>query len=401
MTILPKTKKISKDRDKSVNVGTSSSFIEKARCPTATKRLKHPDQSSSRVLSPPAKKVNRAGSQSPLNSDDEVGNAYRTNEEEDDFTELLRATNGWELKEMQGDGACLFRAVAHQVYGDQEMHTEVRRLCMDYMERNRDHFSQFITEDFDNYLDRKRNVTEHGNHAEVQAISEMYGRPVEIYQYRLEPINTFHPAASAEMNAPLRLSYHSNNHYNAIIDPMVATIGVGLGLPGHVPGSADADLITQAVHQSETSHLEEAMLNDKIHMTDYERTEEELKEHVARESYMEYLRKLDAASSEDKVNSKSPNRRRTPSNEETSSQKPSCSGTNKFAAHVPNDKPCTSKQAGLYEELLAMEDWSGKLSEDTMIARAILMSQQQFLDDMQKREHSSNNGSSSSSSRDR
>lgn len=37
------------------------------------------------------------------------------------------------IKKMQGDGACLFRAVADQVYGDQEMHANVRRLCMDYI----------------------------------------------------------------------------------------------------------------------------------------------------------------------------------------------------------------------------------------------------------------------------
>jgi hypothetical protein len=34
---------------------------------------------------------------------------------------------------MEEDGACLFRAVADQVYGDQEMHAIVRSHCMDYI----------------------------------------------------------------------------------------------------------------------------------------------------------------------------------------------------------------------------------------------------------------------------
>jgi OTU domain-containing protein 5 len=34
---------------------------------------------------------------------------------------------------MEQDGACLFRAVADQVYGDQEMHAVVRSHCMDYI----------------------------------------------------------------------------------------------------------------------------------------------------------------------------------------------------------------------------------------------------------------------------
>jgi len=40
---------------------------------------------------------------------------------------------GFIIKQMEEDGACLFRAVADQVYGDQEMHAIVRSHCMDYI----------------------------------------------------------------------------------------------------------------------------------------------------------------------------------------------------------------------------------------------------------------------------
>lgn len=110
---------------------------------------------------------------------------------------------------MQEDGACLFRSVgltpfesvvdilAYHIYGDQEMHGQVRRLCMDYMVNiffnltndhqvsNRDHFAEFITEDFDAYIARKRHEREHGNHVEIQAMSEMYSRCIEVYHYDL------------------------------------------------------------------------------------------------------------------------------------------------------------------------------------------------------------------------
>ena len=48
------------------------------------------------------------------------------------------------------------------------MHNVVRKLCMDYMSKNSDHFSQFVTEDFNDYVRRKRNEHEHGNHVEMQ-----------------------------------------------------------------------------------------------------------------------------------------------------------------------------------------------------------------------------------------
>lgn len=40
---------------------------------------------------------------------------------------------GWIIRKMAEDGACLFRAVADQIYGDQDMHSVLRKLCMDYI----------------------------------------------------------------------------------------------------------------------------------------------------------------------------------------------------------------------------------------------------------------------------
>ena len=40
---------------------------------------------------------------------------------------------GFIIKRMGEDGACLFRAVSDQIYGDQEMHSMVRKHCMDYI----------------------------------------------------------------------------------------------------------------------------------------------------------------------------------------------------------------------------------------------------------------------------
>lgn len=59
---------------------------------------------------------------------------------------------GLVVRKMGEDGACLFRAVADQVYGDQEMHGACRKLCMDYIQKNGDYFSQYVTEDFQSYV---------------------------------------------------------------------------------------------------------------------------------------------------------------------------------------------------------------------------------------------------------
>ncbi|XP_031549640.1 OTU domain-containing protein 5-B-like isoform X2 [Actinia tenebrosa] len=176
-----------------------------------------------------------------------------TEEMERQFEQALKEKKGLIIKRMAEDGACLFRAVADQVYGDQEMHTVVRKHCMDYMLKNMDYFSQYVTEDFRSYIRRKRENHCHGNHVEMQALSEMYNRTIEVYQNSIEPINIFHSTQKTD-NEPIRLSYHSNVHYNSVINPNKPSVGVGLGLSGYKPWNV---LVNDAMRQSEEWHIEQ------------------------------------------------------------------------------------------------------------------------------------------------
>ncbi|XP_076863314.1 OTU domain-containing protein 5b [Brachyhypopomus gauderio] len=204
------------------------------------------------------------------------------------FEKALKEKKGFVIKKMKEDGACLFRAVADQVYGDQDMHDVVRKHCMDYLVKNADYFSSYVTEDFTTYINRKRKSNCHGNHIEMQAMAEMYNRPVEVYQYGIEPINTFH-GIHQNNDEPIRVSYHRNIHYNSVVNPNKATIGVGLGLPSFKPGYADQSLMKHAIKTSEESWIEQQMLEDKKRATDWEATNEAIEEQVARESYLQWL----------------------------------------------------------------------------------------------------------------
>ena len=120
-------------------------------------------------------------------------------------------------------------------------------------ERDEQHFSQFVTgEPFAQYIQRKRQDGVHGNHAEIQATSELFNRPVEVFcpGNGAAPLNIFHAEYKTD-DAPIRLSYHDGNHYNAVVDPLVPTAGLGLGLPGLQPGLADKMQMAKAVAESD------------------------------------------------------------------------------------------------------------------------------------------------------
>lgn len=137
-------------------------------------------------------------------------------EERDKLFEKQMSDRGFILEEIAEDGACLFRSISLQIFGDQEMHEVIRRQTMDYIVsyhitklnvnvmlicgerektynfkylhyfqyKNREYFAQFVTEDITSYVSRKRNNHVHGNHIEIQAMSEIYNRPVELYSYQ-------------------------------------------------------------------------------------------------------------------------------------------------------------------------------------------------------------------------
>uniref|UniRef100_A0A0R3RYK0 ubiquitinyl hydrolase 1 n=1 Tax=Elaeophora elaphi TaxID=1147741 RepID=A0A0R3RYK0_9BILA len=322
-----------------------------------------------------------------INSDDEDGSGFKDDNLEAWFEERLRCVRGLVIKPVRGDGACLFRAVADQIYGDEDMHDDVRRLCMDYMEKNSDHFSQFVTEDFHDYIARKRRRDAHGNHVELQAISEIFSRPIEIYEYCTEPRNIsssrLDASPSAEPNPPIRLSYHGAIHYNSInwisvIDPTKATIGVGLGLPEYSPGAADRNLLQEAMQKSEVQMIEDAMLHDKIKMTDFERTELDISEQVARQSYLDYLKSM----------SKTENTEMKGTAYAVS--EPGCSHT--------NIRPQESS-----DDAIGANEWfhaaGSDAEESALLARVMALSQREFMNSLEKKAQKQNDADQAGSSK--
>jgi OTU domain-containing protein 5 len=104
------------------------------------------------------------------------------------------------------------------------------------------------------YIRRKRQDGVQGNTPEIQAISELFNRPIEVFspENGSTPLNIFHAEYKTD-DAPIRLSYHDGNHYNAVIDPLVPTAGLGLGLPGLQLGLADKLQLAKAVAESDAT----------------------------------------------------------------------------------------------------------------------------------------------------
>jgi len=158
------------------------------------------------------------------------------------------------------------------------------------MERERDHFSQFVTEDFSTYLERKRKDATFGNHLELQALSELYHRQIQIFTVDDNPINMFQDSYKTEYT-PFQLSYHYGNHYNSIRNPTNPGFLAGTGLPGTEPGAAERDLMKTAEMESVTELIvSEAQKQIEADMVEADIVEQARKESEERSDYEQMMK---------------------------------------------------------------------------------------------------------------
>ncbi len=78
--------------------------------------------------------------------------------QEDIFCDDLKKIN-MKIKCIKDDGNCMYRAISHQIYGEEEFYDVVKNYSMDYLEMEKEFFGQFINggvEKFQEYLELKR-----------------------------------------------------------------------------------------------------------------------------------------------------------------------------------------------------------------------------------------------------
>ncbi len=142
---------------------------------------------------------------------------------------------------------------------------------MDFMSKDRDHFQNYVAEDYTRYIQRKRQDGCYANNPEIQASSELFNRPIEVYTpengISNGPLNIFHGSYDSSGSVPIRLLYTGSAHYDAIIDTNQPGVGHGLGLPG-MTSQPTAKRIMKA----------------QLLVSDLEATEHEMKEAVIQAS---------------------------------------------------------------------------------------------------------------------
>lgn len=131
-----------------------------------------------------------------------------------------------ELQELQvsGDGNCQFRALADQLapYYDQRYHDQVRAVVVQQLRAHPERYSPFVTEDYDEWVDRVAADKEWGTEVTLRAAADAFGAEIHVFADNLgegQLYSAYEPSEK-KMSKLVRLVFRSNRgdsgHYNSV-----------------------------------------------------------------------------------------------------------------------------------------------------------------------------------------
>ena len=122
---------------------------------------------------------------------------------------------GYYIREVRGDGNCLFRSVAEQIEEDQNNFEKYRKITTDYMEEHKEEFQPFIEDDqtIDDYIKSMKEDKEWGGNLEIYALSKALHANFYVYIHN-HPMYVVKNFTDPKKN--IMLTYHDGKHYNSL-----------------------------------------------------------------------------------------------------------------------------------------------------------------------------------------
>ena len=141
----------------------------------------------------------------------------------DKLVERLRDF-GLQEFDVAGDGNCQYRALAHQLFDNVELHADVRRTVNRQLAAEADRYRGFVaTEDdvdYEAWVARMACAGEWGDHVTLQAAADAYGtRICLVTSYEDRGILRVEPAEPIEGEEPRTawLAFWAEIHYSSIV----------------------------------------------------------------------------------------------------------------------------------------------------------------------------------------
>lgn len=125
---------------------------------------------------------------------------------------------GLQLRDIPGDGNCLFRALGDQLEGHCRNHYKFRFQVANYMSEHRDEFEPFIEDDipFDRYIKNLSTMGTYAGNDAIVAFARLYQVNVVIHQLNSPFLLIQGPKTNIQSTKQIHISYHNGDHYSSV-----------------------------------------------------------------------------------------------------------------------------------------------------------------------------------------
>jgi len=220
-------------------------------------------------------------------ADREVKAAQRRNKKEylkssemgtdcDDFNQLNNQLHalGLVLKQIPGDGNCLFRALGDQLTGNSYDHLNHRSDVVRYMLEHRDDFEPFVEDDitFDEHVRNLSEAGTFGGNDSIVAFARLHNLTVVIHQLN-KPLWQIHGGRDGSPGLKeAHISYHNGDHYNSVrrCGELDGPAGIRLSSIRQQPVAAAANRFSNQNKQNNLNHRQSEESEEDAEDSDYE-----------------------------------------------------------------------------------------------------------------------------------
>ena len=140
------------------------------------------------------------------------------------FEKKLFEAKGYRIDPIKRDGNCLFRAVAGAIHANTELYVDIRKKCVEFMEKEKEYFKPFVqvvndynvlVKDFDAHISVLRQEAAWGGEPEIVALSGILKCKFEVYKTSVIPTLLKFPKVIDNSIDTFRL-YYRNKHYSIV-----------------------------------------------------------------------------------------------------------------------------------------------------------------------------------------
>jgi len=189
-----------------------------------------------------------------------------------EFNETLKP-RGIYMRDVAGDGNCLFRSIAEFIEGDEDTHAKYRDLAVEYITKHKDYFAMFLEEDekMDEYIKDMSESGTWGGHFELVALSSVLGVKFCLYMKDKDPVIIKSSEKEGKGAKIVHLAYHVDEHYSCIRKIGDDDKGPAEDIPlpdmeSESEGGSDSDEDSTEGSDKEVKELEKEV--EKLHIKD-------------------------------------------------------------------------------------------------------------------------------------